>query len=157
MEENLKYWQANWQREIEGAFLYGELARLARTPEIRDALAEMGEQETHHAEVWAERSRQANPQVHPPSIDLRIRLTLLLGRWLGAEAVIPLLPFMFISGPAAIWTGVEISMLAHFLVGASRVIFTGRPAIRSGFEMFAVGMGVALVTFVLGLLIGGKL
>jgi VIT1/CCC1 family predicted Fe2+/Mn2+ transporter len=48
-------------------------------------------------------------------------------------------------------------MLAHFLVGASRVIFTGRPASRSGFEMFAVGMGVALVTFVLGLLIGGKL
>ena len=370
MAENLKYWRANWQREIEGAFLYRELARLARTPEIRDALAEMGKQEEHHAEVWAERSRQADPQAVTPGIDLRIRLTLLLGRWLGAEAVIPLLindevsdiasyteqamtlgdkptyqkvlldetthartltslreparargpepwhrgasasgfvrdmvygfndgltanfglvmgvigasvsnqvlllagfagltadalsmaasgylasrseeevrqyhltleraelelmpqeereelvyfftakgltraeastvadrlmqnpeaaltalardelgidpeapvnplregiitgistglgaiipliPFMIITGPAAIWTGVGISMLAHFLVGASRAIFTGRPAIRSGVEMFAVGMGVALVTFMLGLLIGGKL
>jgi VIT1/CCC1 family predicted Fe2+/Mn2+ transporter len=370
MEDNLKYWRNNWQREIEGAFLYGELSKLARTPEIRDAMAEMGKQETHHAEVWAERSRLANPQVRTPSIDLRIRLTLLLGRWLGAEAVIPLLindevsdissyteqamtlgdkptyqkvlldetshartlvslreptlkhapepwhrgagasgfvrdlvygfndgltanfglvmgvigasvsnqvlllagfaglvsdalsmaasgflasrseqevrqyhltleraelelmpreereelvyyytkkgltqaeagtvadrlmqnpetaltalardelgidpeapsnplregivtgistalgafipliPFMLITGPAAVWTGVGISMLAHFLVGASRAIFTGRPAIRSGLEMFTVGMGVALVTFVLGLLIGGKL
>jgi VIT1/CCC1 family predicted Fe2+/Mn2+ transporter len=370
MEQNLKYWRANWQREIEGAFLYRELARLARTPEIRDALAEMGKQEEHHAEVWAERSRQADPQAVTPGIDLRIRLTLLLGRWLGAEAVIPLLindevsdiasytdqamtlgdkatyqkvlldetthartltslhepararspepwhrganasgfvrdmvygfndgltanfglvmgvigasvsnqvlllagfagltadalsmaasgylasrseeevrqyhltleraelelmpqeereelvyfftakgltrgeastvadrlmqnpeaaltalardelgidpeapanplregiitgistglgaiiplvPFMFLAGPAAIWTGVGVSMLAHFLVGASRAIFTGRPAIRSGVEMFAVGMGVALVTFLLGLLIGGKL
>jgi rubrerythrin len=80
MAENLKYWRANWQRELEGAFLYRELARLARTPQIKDALAEMGQQEEHHAQVWAERSHQANPNVHTPGIDLRIRLTLLLGR-----------------------------------------------------------------------------
>jgi vacuolar iron transporter family protein len=42
-------------------------------------------------------------------------------------------------------------------VGASRAIFTGRPAIRSGLEMFVVGMGVALATYLLGLLIGVKL
>jgi vacuolar iron transporter family protein len=72
----------------------------------------------------------------------------------GLGAVIPIVPFLFLSGAAAIWTGVGISMLAHWLVGASRAIFTGRPAIRSGFEMFAVGMGVALVTFLLGKLLG---
>jgi VIT1/CCC1 family predicted Fe2+/Mn2+ transporter len=44
-------------------------------------------------------------------------------------------------------------MVAHFLVGASRAIFTGRPAIRSGFEMFLVGMGVALFTYLLGQLL----
>lgn len=48
-------------------------------------------------------------------------------------------------------------MAAHFLVGASRAIFTGRPAIRSGMEMFLVGMGVALVTYVLGQLLGVRL
>jgi predicted membrane protein (TIGR00267 family) len=72
----------------------------------------------------------------------------------GLGAVIPIVPFLFLSGAAAIWTGVGISMLAHWLVGASRAIFTGRPATRSGFEMFAVGMGVALVTFLLGKLLG---
>ncbi len=72
----------------------------------------------------------------------------------GLGAVIPILPFLFLSGAAAIWTGVGISMLAHWLVGASRAVFTGRPALRSGFEMFAVGMGVALVTFLLGKLLG---
>jgi VIT1/CCC1 family predicted Fe2+/Mn2+ transporter len=72
----------------------------------------------------------------------------------GLGAVIPILPFLFLSGAAAVWTGVGISMLAHWLVGASRAIFTGRPALRSGFEMFAVGMGVALVTFLLGNLLG---
>jgi VIT1/CCC1 family predicted Fe2+/Mn2+ transporter/rubrerythrin len=72
----------------------------------------------------------------------------------GLGAVIPILPFLFLSGAAAVWTGVGISMLAHWLVGASRAVFTGRPALRSGFEMFAVGMGVALVTFLLGKLLG---
>jgi VIT1/CCC1 family predicted Fe2+/Mn2+ transporter len=68
----------------------------------------------------------------------------------GLGAFIPLLPFLFLSTSVAIWVGVAISMLAHFAVGASRAIFTGRPALRSGAEMFAVGMGVALVTFAIG-------
>ena len=370
MTAELKAWSANWQREREGAYLYGELEKLARTPEMQRALGQMAQQEEKHAGVWAERARQANPRVRAPGIDLRIRLTLLLARLFGAESVlgllindevsdiasytdqamnlgdkatyqtvlmdetahartlaalrgsegrlraepwhrgasasgmvrdmvygfndgltanfglvmgvvgasvsnqillltgfaglmadalsmassgflasrseqevreyhltlekaelelmpqeereeliryymakgltrqeaatvadrlmqnpdvaltqlareelgidpeapanplqegvitgiatglgafIPIVPFIFLSGQPAIWTGIGISMIAHFLVGASRAIFTGRPAIRSGFEMFVVGMGVALVTYVLGLLIGVKL
>ena len=72
----------------------------------------------------------------------------------GLGAVIPILPFLFTGGALAVWIGIAISMLAHFVVGASRAIFTGRPAIRSGFEMFVVGMGVALVTYFLGQLLG---
>jgi VIT1/CCC1 family predicted Fe2+/Mn2+ transporter len=64
----------------------------------------------------------------------------------GLGALIPIVPFIFLTGQAAIWTGIGVSMAAHFLVGASRAIFTGRPAIRSGFEMFIVGIGVALGT-----------
>jgi VIT1/CCC1 family predicted Fe2+/Mn2+ transporter len=45
-------------------------------------------------------------------------------------------------------------MAAHFAVGASRAIFTGRPALRSGLEMFTVGMGVALIAYLLGLILG---
>ena len=75
----------------------------------------------------------------------------------GLAASIPIVPLFSLSGQAAIWTGIGISMIAHFLVGISRAIFTGRPAIRSGFEVFVVGMGVALFTYVLGLLIGVKL
>jgi VIT1/CCC1 family predicted Fe2+/Mn2+ transporter len=75
----------------------------------------------------------------------------------GLGAIIPILPFLFWSGQAAVWGGVAISMVAHFLVGAGRSIFTGRPAFRSGIEMFVVGMGVALFTYFLGQLIGLKL
>ena len=48
-------------------------------------------------------------------------------------------------------------MIGHYLVGAGRAVFTGRPALRSGFDMFVVGMGVALVTYILGQLFGVQL
>jgi VIT1/CCC1 family predicted Fe2+/Mn2+ transporter/rubrerythrin len=75
---------------------------------------------------------------------------ILTGVATGFGAVIPIIPFVLLSGPAAIWVGIVLSMLAHFAVGASRAIFTGRPAMRSGIEMFLVGMGVAVATFVIG-------
>ena len=368
----IKSWVGNWQRELEGAYLYGELAKLAEEPQLKNALQQMADQETHHSQIWAEHVREKAPGAKAPSIDLRIRFTLFLAKLLGVQAiypllindevsdiasyteqaqnlgelptyqqvvrdetsharalanlrhpgepqpqhvepwhrgasasglvrdmvygfndgltanfglvmgvvgaavssqvllltglaglvadalsmaasgflasrseqevrqyhltleraelqlmpqeekeelagffrakgltrpealsvadrlmqnpevalttlareelgidpeapgnplregvvtgiatglgaVIPILPFIFFSGPTAVWIGITISMVAHFLVGASRAIFTGRPALRSGFEMFVVGMGVALATYLLGLAIGVKL
>ncbi len=85
-----------------------------------------------------------------------VREGLVTGVATALGAGIPIIPFLLFTGPPAIWLGILISMLAHFLVGASRAVFTGRPALRSGLEMFAVGMGVALVTYLLGLLLGVK-
>ena len=41
-------------------------------------------------------------------------------------------------------------MFSHFAVGAARSLFTGRKFLRSGLEMFAVGMGVAAAGYVVG-------
>ena len=367
-----KSWQANWQREIEGAYLYRQLANLARTPDMKSALTEMAEQEEEHASLWAERIQTADPKARPPHPDLRIRMTAWIARWFGPAAVlgllindeasdittyanqaerfkgeeetykrvlndeasharalarlqqseseveetepwhqgakaggwlrevvygfndgltanfglvmgvlgasvsdktvllagfaglladalsmaasgylaarseqqvrehhlaleqaelrympeeerqelaryfeqkgltkeeaanaasrlmqdrqaaltesareelgidpkandsplqegivtgiatglgavIPVLPFLVLSGTAAVWTAIVISMIGHYLVGAGRAVFTGRPALRSGFDMFVVGMGVALVTYILGQLFGVQL
>ncbi len=65
-------------------------------------------------------------------------------------ALIPVAPFLFLQGPAAIVTSFAISMLSHFAVGAARSIFTGRSLIRSGFDMFVVGLGVAIVAYFVG-------
>jgi VIT1/CCC1 family predicted Fe2+/Mn2+ transporter len=72
----------------------------------------------------------------------------------GLGAFIPLIPFLVVRGMQAVWIAIVISMLAHFVVGAGRAVFTGRPALRSGFDMFVVGMGVALATYLIGLLFG---
>ena len=72
-------------------------------------------------------------------------------------ALIPVFPFFFMSGSAAIWTAFIIAMLAHFGVGAARSFFTGRGIFRSGFDMFVVGFGIAAVGYFIGEFIAGAL
>ena len=75
----------------------------------------------------------------------------------AAGAFVPVLPFIFLSGtPALVWSFV-ISTMAHFAVGASKVIVTGRSWLKSGAEMTVVGVGEALVTYMVGLLIAPAL
>jgi VIT1/CCC1 family predicted Fe2+/Mn2+ transporter len=65
-------------------------------------------------------------------------------------ALIPVAPFLLLPGRLAIWTSFAVAMLSHFAVGAARSVFTGRGAIRSGLDMFVVGLGVAGVGYVIG-------
>jgi vacuolar iron transporter family protein len=65
-------------------------------------------------------------------------------------AFIPLAPFIVFSGMTAIWISFAISMLSHFGVGAARSIFTGRGILRSGIDMFLVGLGIAVLGYVAG-------
>ncbi len=71
----------------------------------------------------------------------------------GVGAIIPVLPFFFLSGFTAVIVSFIISTAAHFVVGASKVIVTGRSWVKSGAEMTVVGLGEALVTYAIGLLI----
>lgn len=68
-------------------------------------------------------------------------------------AFIPVLPFIFLKGESAILVAFAIAMVAHFGVGAARSFFTGRNLWKSGLEMFVVGMGVAIIGYILGDLI----
>ena len=68
-------------------------------------------------------------------------------------AFIPVVPFLFTSGFTAIWISFTIAMFSHFGVGAARSLFTGRGLIRSGFDMFVVGLGVACVGYFVGKLL----
>jgi VIT1/CCC1 family predicted Fe2+/Mn2+ transporter len=72
-------------------------------------------------------------------------------------AFIPVVPFLVLSGPAAVWTSFAVAMLAHFGVGAMRSAFTGRRGLRSGFDMLVVGLGVAGVGYLAGNLVAGWL
>ncbi|HET8714164.1 MAG TPA: VIT1/CCC1 transporter family protein [Gemmatimonadales bacterium] len=65
-------------------------------------------------------------------------------------AFIPVFPFLVLEGRAAIWLAFIIAMLSHFAVGAARSFFTGRGVIRSGIDMFVVGLGMAAVGYVVG-------
>jgi VIT1/CCC1 family predicted Fe2+/Mn2+ transporter len=65
-------------------------------------------------------------------------------------ALIPLLPFLFGSGSAAVLAAVIISGVALFTVGAVLTRFTGRSPLLSGARMLAIGAAAAAITFGIG-------
>jgi VIT1/CCC1 family predicted Fe2+/Mn2+ transporter/rubrerythrin len=68
-------------------------------------------------------------------------------------AAVPVLPYLFIGGFAALVTSFVISTLAHFAVGAAKVVVTGRSWWKSGLEMMVIGLGEAGITYGIGLLV----
>jgi len=68
----------------------------------------------------------------------------------GLGAFIPVLPFFWLHGtPAVLWAA-AISLVAHFLVGAAKSLFTLRSWWSSGLEMTAAGLIVGGATYTLG-------
>ena len=72
-------------------------------------------------------------------------------------ALLPVFPFFVLRGTPAIVTAFVVAMAMHFLVGAARSVFTGRGLVRSGIDMFVVGLGVAVVGYFAGDWVAGLL
>jgi VIT1/CCC1 family predicted Fe2+/Mn2+ transporter/rubrerythrin len=72
----------------------------------------------------------------------------------AAGAFIPIIPFFFVRGYPAIIASFAISTLAHFAIGAAKTVVTGLSAWRSGAEMTVIGLGEAIITYLLGLAFG---
>jgi VIT1/CCC1 family predicted Fe2+/Mn2+ transporter/rubrerythrin len=68
-------------------------------------------------------------------------------------AAVPVLPYLFLGGFTALITSFVISTLAHFAVGAAKVVVTGRSWWKSGLEMMLIGLGEAAITYGIGLLV----
>ena len=69
-------------------------------------------------------------------------------------AIIPVIPFFFLSGTPAVVTAAVVSLIAHFLVGAAKSWITVRSWWASGLEMTAVGAVEGAVTYAIGLWLG---
>lgn len=69
----------------------------------------------------------------------------------GLGAMIPVIPFVFIHGYLAIGISAFVSIVAHFLVGAAKSLFTLRTWWAAGLEMTLAGIIVGGLTFVVGL------
>ncbi len=62
--------------------------------------------------------------------------------------------FFFTEGYPAIIASFVISTLAHFAIGAAKTVVTGLSPWKSGGEMTVVGLGEAIITYLLGLAFG---
>ena len=68
-------------------------------------------------------------------------------------AVVPLIPFWFATGSAAVIASAVLSLLALFGVGAGMSYVTGRSFVVSGLRMMAIGGTAAAITFGVGKLL----
>lgn len=72
-------------------------------------------------------------------------------------AAVPILPYVIIGGNAAMLLSIGLSLLGFFVIGAGRTLVTGRNAWRSGLEMLLIGSGAAVVTYLIGSMLGVSL
>ncbi len=72
-------------------------------------------------------------------------------------AVVPLLPFLFLSGTSALQTSAGLTGAALFVVGAMLSLFTGRSAWLGGLRMLAIGAAAGAATYAIGTILGVSL
>ena len=158
------YLAAKSQHEVYLNEIAMEKDEIALMPEVeRDELALIYEMKGMHkdqahalaTEVMADPERMLAEQVQE---ELKIsgdpgspmREAWITGVATAIGSFIPVAPFILLSGASAIWVSFALAMGSHFLVGAMRSVFTGRGVIRSGMDMFVVGLGVAAVGYYVG-------
>jgi len=68
-------------------------------------------------------------------------------------AMVPVLPFFWLHGTPGVVTAAIVSLIAHFVVGASKALFTLRTWWSAGLEMTVAGIIVGAVTYAIGLVV----
>ena len=69
-------------------------------------------------------------------------------------AIVPVAPFLLLSGSAALITSLVASGVALMLIGAGTSLFTGRSALFSAMRQLAIGLAAAAVTYGAGAAVG---
>jgi VIT1/CCC1 family predicted Fe2+/Mn2+ transporter len=72
----------------------------------------------------------------------------------AAGAIIPVFPYIFLSGITGIAVSAALSGIGLFAVGAAITLMTGRHPVASGLRQVLFGLAAAAVTFGIGRLIG---
>ncbi|WP_410764868.1 VIT1/CCC1 transporter family protein [Haloferax sp. DFSO60] len=69
-------------------------------------------------------------------------------------AIVPVLPFFFLTGLVAVTTSLVLSAVALFVIGAGITLLTGRSIWYSGLRQVGIGLAAAALTYGIGSLIG---
>jgi VIT1/CCC1 family predicted Fe2+/Mn2+ transporter len=69
-------------------------------------------------------------------------------------AIVPVAPFFFLNGAAAVITSAILSALSLFGIGAAITLLTGRNVFFSGMRQVLIGLAAAALTYALGQLLG---
>ena len=136
------------QEELEEMELFYQLKGFSEA-ESQKMAAKLAEQPDHFLKTLTHEELGLSERSFPNPWRAAISATVST----ATGAFIPVLPFFFMHGTPALIASFVISTAAHFAVGAAKVIVTGRSWFKSGMEMTFVGLGEAVITYGIGLLI----
>jgi VIT1/CCC1 family predicted Fe2+/Mn2+ transporter/rubrerythrin len=141
--------EENPEEEIEEMSLFYQLQGFspADAQRMAEKLAEQPEQLVQ-AMAQSELGLSEHRFPHPWKSSASAAISTAIG------AFIPIIPFFFMTGMAAVIAAFAISLVAHFIVGAVKSLITLRSWWTSGLEMTFVGVIEAAVTYGLGLAFG---
>ena len=69
-------------------------------------------------------------------------------------AIVPVFPFLFLTGWVAVATSALVSVAGLFMLRAATTLFTGRSVLSAGSRQVLIGAAAAALTYVLGTLLG---
>ncbi|MEY2526691.1 MAG: vacuolar iron transporter family protein [Verrucomicrobiota bacterium] len=141
--------EENPEEEIEEMSLFYQLQGFApeEAQRMAEKLAEQPEQLVQ-AMAQSELGLSEHRFPHPWKSSASAAISTAIG------AFIPIIPFFFMTGVAAVVAAFAVSIVAHFIVGAVKSLITLRSWWTSGLEMTIVGVIEAAVTYGLGLAFG---
>jgi len=141
--------EENPEEEIEEMSLFYQLQGF--TPEESQKMAErLAEQPEQFVQAMAQSELGLSEHRFPNQWTAAISA----GVSTAIGAFVPIIPFFFMGGIAAVIASFGISLVAHFAVGALKSLITIRSWWASGLEMTWIGIIVAVVTYGLGLAFG---
>ena len=97
--------------------------------------------------MMEEELKLQNPKETPLQSAIIVTIAALIG------ALFPILPFFFMPVADAVWVTVPFSLVILFIAGAFKGRFTKVEWWRSGLELAIIGIGAALIGYVIGSLL----
>ena len=88
---NVKKYREYLAEEVDGLFIYRQLAAMEGDPSVADVYRRLGESEERHLALWQDELRKSGADVTPPVPSRRVRFLMWLARHFGADLVLPVL------------------------------------------------------------------
>jgi VIT1/CCC1 family predicted Fe2+/Mn2+ transporter len=160
---DIKRYKENLKAEKQAILLYTRMSEAEQNQDLAAVYSKLVETEKKHAEFWGHKLSDAGADtlareelgIDPKELGgsaWEAGITSFLLFTVGA--VIPVMPYMFLSGMTGIAVSAVSSTLALFIIGAIITLMTGRHPVISGIRQVLFGLATATITFSIGHFIG---
>jgi len=132
-----------------------ELALIYELKGVDPAQArEMAKQIMTDKEVAVDTMAREELGFAPEELGSPLKAGITSGIFFTLGALIPIVPWIIFPGILAFYVSIIMSLGGFFFIGVGRTLATGRSPLKSGLEMFLIGIGAAIVTYLIGSLVG---